>query len=86
MRRRRSHTPLDDQPVITDDQPSPEEEKLEEDMKPLIVPEKIPKLDESVDGTCAVSMEQVVLRPVHKKLPTTHRGKPFKGYNAPGQK
>ena len=38
--------PLDDQPVIIDDDPSPEEEKLEEDMKPLIVPEKIPKLDE----------------------------------------
>ena len=57
MRRRRSHTPLDDQLVIIDDQPSPEEKKLEEDMKPLIVPEKITKLDESVSGTCAVSME-----------------------------
>ena len=57
--------PLDDQPVIIDDDPSPEEETLEEVMKPLIVPEKIPKLDESVGGTCAVSMEQLVLRPVH---------------------
>ena len=28
--RRRSHMPLDDQPVIIDDEPSPEEEKLEE--------------------------------------------------------
>ena len=78
--------PLDDQLVIIDDEPSPEEEKLEEDMKPLIVLEKIPTLDESVSGTCAVSMDQLVLRPVHNKLPTAHRGKLFKGYNAPGQK
>ena len=78
--------PLDDQPVIIDDEPSSEGEKLEEYMKPLIVLNKIPKLDESVGGTCVVSMEQLVLRPVHNKLPTAHRGKPFKGYNAPGQK
>ena len=52
--RRRSHTPLDNQPVIIDDEPSSEEEKLEEDMKPLIVPEKIPKLDENVSGTCVI--------------------------------
>ena len=78
--------PLDDQPVIIDDEPLSEGEKLEEDMKPLIVLNKIPKLDESVGGTCAVSMKQLVLRPVHNKLPTAHRGKLFKGYNAPGQK
>ena len=32
--------PLDDEPVIIDDQPSPEEEKLEKDMKPLLYRKK----------------------------------------------
>ena len=31
-------------------------------------------------------MEQLVLIPVHNKLPIAHRGKQFKGYNVPGQK
>ena len=58
----------------------------EEEVKPLIVPESIPKPDENVGGTCVVSMEQLKIRPVCEKLPTACRGKPFKGYNAPGQK
>ena len=85
MKRRRS-VPLDDQLVIIDDEQSPSAEKCEEEVKPLIVPESIPKLDENVGGTCAVSMERLKIRPVHEKFPTACRGKPFKGYNAPGQK
>ena len=82
--KKRSGAPLDDQPTIIDDEP--EAEKSEEEVKPLVVPDNIPKLDANVGGTCAVSMEPLVLRPPHEKLPTACTETPFNPYNAPGQK
>ena len=73
--------PLDDQPVTIDDKPT----NLN-NVKPLVVPKNVPKENQAGGGSCAVSMEPLVITPVHYKLPTARRGTPFKPYNAPGQK
>ena len=73
--------PLDDQPVTIDDEPT----NLN-DVKPLVVPENVLKENQAGGGSCAVSMEPLVIRPVCYKLPTARRGTLFRPYNAPGQK
>ena len=74
-------TPLDEQPVIIKDEPA----KIE-DVKPLIVPDKLLKENKAGGGSYAVSMEHLVIRPVCNKLPTARRGTQFRPYNAVGQK
>ena len=54
-------------------------------MKPLIVPDKLLKKNKAGGGSCAVSMEHLVIRPVCNKLPTARRGTQFRPYNAAGQ-
>ena len=84
--KKRGHTPLDDKPIIIDNVQPTAAEKMELEVQPLVVPDKIPNVQPEFGGTYVVSMEQLTLRPVSKKLPTAHRGQPFKPYNAPGQK
>ena len=74
-------TPLDYQPVTKDDKPS----NLD-DVKPFVVPKNVPKENQAGGGSCAVSMEPLVIRPACEKLPTARRGTLFRTYNAPGQK
>ena len=74
-------TPLDDQPVTIDDEPTSPDE-----VKPLVVPKNVPKENQAGGGSCTVSMEPFMIRPAHDNLPTARRGTPFRPYNAPGQK
>ena len=74
-------TPLDDQPATIDDKPT----NLN-DVKPLVVPKNVQKENQAGGGSCAGSMEPLVMRPVCYKLATARRGTPFRPYNAPGQK
>ena len=59
---------------------------MELEVKPLVVPDKIPNVKPEFGGTCAVSMEILTLKPSPKKLPTACRGLAFKPHNVPGQK
>ena len=70
-----------DQPVTIDDEPT----NLN-NVKPLVIPKNVPKENQAGGGSCAVSMEPLVIRPVRYKLPTARRDTLFRPYNAPGQK
>ena len=74
-------TPPDDQLVTIDD-----EARNMDDVKPLVIPKNVPKENQAGGGSCAVSMEHLVIRPAHDKLPTARRSTPFRPYNAPGKK
>ena len=84
--KKRGCTPQDNKPIIIYNVQPTAAEKMELEVKPLVVPDKIPNVQPEFGGTCAVSMEQLTLRPASKKCPTACRGQPFKPYNAPSQK
>ena len=74
------NAPTDDTPLGTNP-PKPEVSEV----KPLIVPKKVP-ISKDGDQGLKVEMEQLVVYPARGKLPTARCGKPFQCASAPGAK